>query len=216
LTLDFLRKLRNAANAYPDVVSKHSLDMTLGDLVWSELQMMLTHPSVRFYDSDRNPLAPAAVRTGNVVDPARFDSVTWVNAGGTAHAMVQADLGLWLLTLARGIPQQADWYLRLSERVFRSFGIPDAEGGVRNNRAGNRCFQNLYCYWFHSFPVGDEAYPMTVLNQHLHAVRDAMIRHTAVFDNAVRSARSAIDRLASFCRRPRMLWSFRSICSNIC
>jgi hypothetical protein len=177
LTLPFLRKLRNAAQAHPEYVSRHSLGMSLEDLVWSQLQMFLTHESVRFYDTDLSLLDPGAVRTRNSVDPTRFHSVTWVNEGGTAHAMVQADLGLWLLTMARGVPEQGDWYLRLSERVFRSYAIPDEQGGVRNNRQGNRCFDNLYCYWFHSFPVGDESYPKTVLNQHLHAVRDALIAH---------------------------------------
>ena len=182
LTLGLLRKLRNAATAHPTLESYHSLGMSFEDLLWNQLQMLLNDPSARFYDESLAPLGLAEVRTRNTVDSNRFYSVTWVNEGGSAHAMIQADMGLWLLTLAHdftvyGHPERADAYLRLSERVFRPYGIPHEDGGVRNNRKGNRCYDDRYCYWFHSFPVGTESYPMTVLNQHLHAVRNALIAH---------------------------------------
>jgi hypothetical protein len=182
LTLPLLRKLRNAAAQHPTLETRHSLGMSLEDLVYSQIQMFLNDPSARFYNEYRRPLDLSKVRSRNTVDPALFDSVTWVNEGGSPHAMVQADMALWLVSMAKswavfGHPERVDEHLRLSERVFRSFGIPHDAGGVRNNRPGNRCYMDLYCYWFHSFPVGSEPYPMTVLNQHLHAVRDALVAH---------------------------------------
>ncbi len=55
---------------------------------------------------------------------------------------------------------------------------------MRNNKTSYRCYGNQYCYWFHSFAVGDEipAEPESVLNQNLHAIRDALVAHATLSD----------------------------------
>lgn len=192
MTLEYLRKLRNVAvKCRSEVLPRdsqgvsNSFDLTLESLLWSQVEMYLRHPQARYYDATFTPLPVSSVLSGNTVDPTRFSVVTWVNEGNTAHAMTQADFGLWLLTVAQ---EQAYWgqvssmshYLRLSERVFMAYSLRDEGGGVRNNRNAYRCYDNQYCYWFHSFPAGSYTWPSTVLNQDLHAIRDAMVAHAAL------------------------------------
>ncbi|KKL09075.1 hypothetical protein LCGC14_2569500, partial [marine sediment metagenome] len=177
LTLNkYLKHLRNAVVASPTTVSDFSLGMSLEDLLWNQLQMFFvaTFPGTnkqqaRFYAADLSELKIDDVKSHNVVDLTKFYAVTWVNEGGRAHAMTQADLGLWLITLAQAWadvdqPSRVDYYLRLSERVFRPYGIRAVDGGVRNNKQRNRCFDNKYCYWFHSQEAQTDGSLMTILN----------------------------------------------------
>ena len=185
-TLQYLKNLRNTALAYPTTsLARNGFGHTLEDMLWDQVEMFLLHPSVRYWDAHQAPLPLSAVMTGNVVDSTKFFSVTWVDEWGMAHAMDQVDLGSWLQTVAEGWAKAGRGskiyhYLRLSERVLRPLGIRTAEGGVRNNKTGHRCYDNRYCYWFHCCPACGESYPMTVLNQHLHAVRDAMLVHASL------------------------------------
>lgn len=190
MTLTYLRKLRNLAASLPDAVPQASVSwgLTAEQMLWHQVQMML-RSQAQFYatsagtsDGTVAPLSPGDVSTSNTVDPTRFYAVAWVNTAGTAHAMAQADMALWFQSVAyslaaAGDPAGVRYYLQLSERAFRPYGMRDADGGVRNNKRGYKCFDGRYCYWFHSFAVGEYAYPSSVLNQNLHAIRDAMEAH---------------------------------------
>jgi len=190
LTLnDYLRHLRNAAVAAPTQSTGYTLDMSFEDLLWHQVQMFFVAPfpgtnvpQARFYDEDFNELSLAAVKTRNIVRASNFHAVTWVNEGDRPSAMTQADMGLWFITLAMnwvhvGLPDRADEYLRYSERVFRPYGVRANDGGVRNNKPNNRCFGNLFCYWFHSQEVQTDDSLETILNKNLHAIRDALIAY---------------------------------------
>jgi hypothetical protein len=184
----YLKALRNAVTLYPDRQLSYTNGggRTLDAMVYDQLEMMLRDSQARFYDQNLNPLPLASVLTGRSVDPNKFYSVTWVSDGGYANAMGQADFGLWLISMARGWAllgksERVPYYLALSEKAFRPFGIPQSSGGVRNDKMGHRCHQGLFCYWFHSGQwdpnPSEERKLKTVLNQHLHAVRDALIAH---------------------------------------
>lgn len=204
MTLEYLKELRKAANDDPDGVPAWylSLGMTTQEMLWHQVQMML-YSQTQFYatsagtrDGDVDPLTAGQVSTpSHTVDPTRFYAVAWVNGAGTAHAMAQADMGLWFQSVAKnylaaGDLAQATYYLQLSERTFRTYGMRDNDGGVRNNKRSYKCFEGLYCYWFHSFAVGEHAYPSSVLNQNLHAIRDAMEAHN---DLRTWSSRPGVD-----------------------
>jgi hypothetical protein len=198
MTLNFMRELRKIAVRCPERtlfyrwsaaegIHRNSFGVTLGDLLWHQTEIYLRDARTRFYDAARNSLPLSSVLTGNNVDPTKFDMVAFVNEGETAHAMTQADLGQWLLGVGAGLAENGHTssihhYLRLSERVFRAYGIPDSQGGVRNNRMNHRCYNNFFCYWFHSQEVETYNYPSTVLNQNLHAIRDAMAAHHVLAD----------------------------------
>jgi hypothetical protein len=112
--------------------------------------------------------------------------LAFVNDSGAPQAMPQGDLGGWLLTIGHGLAANGktnfEYYLRLSERVFTSFAFRYADGGVRNNKRSYKCYGDQYCYWFHSFAVGAEPEPESVLNQNLHAIRDALEAHATLAD----------------------------------
>lgn len=187
LTLKYLRKLRNTAVAHPGAtVERFFPGIELEDVLYQQLQAMLRHPSTRYYDEDLNRLSLSdVIGSSHTVDPTLFYMVTWVGDGEIAHAMPQADLGTWLISVAKswaiaGYPGRADYHLALSERVFRPLGVRAAERGVRNNKRSHRCHDNHYCYWFHSRPASTSGEPSTVLNQHLHAVRDALVSHQEI------------------------------------
>lgn len=192
-SLSYLRKLRNAATACPNQLitvplhSEKSLHITLGDLLWHQTEMLLRSGQTRFYSKKRQALSlKQVIKKGkNTIDPTTFHYVTWVTEGGKAHAMTQADIGRWFLTVASswaetGYPKNIPYYLYLARAAFRSFEIPDTEGGVRNNKRNHKCFNNMYCYWFHSRSISSADFPETVLNQHLHAVRDALSAYLAL------------------------------------
>jgi hypothetical protein len=178
-THGYLKLLRNAAFERPTYRSAATFGLPLSDLLYQQVQMLLRLPAARYQDASLALLPASAVASGShTIDPARFHIVTW-RRNGTAHAMGQADLGAWLISVARGYAQlddrrNASYYLSLSERVFRSFAVRQAQGGVRNNLTGHRCYDGQFCYWFHSCPACANASETTVLNQHLHAVRDAL------------------------------------------
>jgi hypothetical protein len=79
-----------------------------------------------------------------------------------------------------GDQTKAGYYLSLAEKVYRALSVRQAQGGVRNNLTGYRCYDGQYCYWFQSCPVCTAPSDTTVLNQHLHAVRDALESHDAL------------------------------------
>jgi len=188
--LDYLKALLAAFRTEPSAVLPNQLSfgLTLENMLYEQVQMLLRSSYARFDNSKGPPgVLPDGGRT---VDPATFKLLTWITEGRQAQAMQQVDVGLWLLHVARkwadrGHPTWPRYYLQLSERVFNALGVRAAEGGVRNDKTGHRCYSNtvsnpryvLYCYWFHSFVVGEETTPATVLNQHLHAVRDAFQAH---------------------------------------
>lgn len=182
LSLGYLRLLRNAALDQPTYQSDATFGLPLSDLLYEQVQMLLWLPSVRYQDASLAPLPTSAVTSGlHTIDPTRFHMVTW-RRNGMAHAMGQADLGRWLMSVASWYAQlddqaNAGYYLSLGERVYRAFAVRQAEGGVRNDRRGHRCYDGQYCYWFHSCPVCTMPSETTVLNQHLHAVRDALESH---------------------------------------
>lgn len=178
-THNYLKLLRNAAFDQPTYQSDATFGLSLSDLLYQQVQMLLRLPAVRYQDASLATLPVSAVTSGlHTIDPTRFHMVTW-RRNGNAHAMGQADLGAWLISVARGYAQLEDqgnagYYLSLSERVFRSFAVRQAQGGVRNNLTGHRCYDGQFCYWFHSCPACASDSETTVLNQHLHAVRDAL------------------------------------------
>jgi hypothetical protein len=182
----FLKDLRDAATACPSEIIQTSSfgEITLGDLLWEEGEMVLRHPQVRYYNAALAPLSLAQVKTPgkNTIDPTKFYSVTWVNEGERAHAMTQGDMGSWFLTTATNFawydrPANVPYYLYLARAAFRPFAIRSNLGGVRNNKGRYKCYNNMYCYWFHSQSIESVSYPSTILNQHLHAVRDALVAH---------------------------------------
>lgn len=199
-TLDYLQRLRNAAatelaNDSSQDGGVQDGDALVIDRLYQQVQMMLRNYAARYYgayDAQTGtwPEIPrSTIFQDRTVDPARFHSVTFVNGAPgsnlrTAHAMTQADFGRWLVSVAVvfatwGRPEESLYYLRLSQRVFASFGIPAQHGGVRNDRQGYRCLgaTGPYCYWFHSQPAEDYAFPSSPLNQNLHAIRDALEVH---------------------------------------
>jgi hypothetical protein len=177
----YLKKLRNAALSEPSYKSPTTFDLPLSDFLWHQVQMLLRHPSA-YYAKDREERELAEVVTrSRTVDPTKFDMVTWVR-GGAAHAMSQADMGSWLVSVAMWYaqvaqPGEAGYYLALAEKVYDALSVPQSDGGVRNEKRGHRCHDGHYCYWFHSCPECSSLSLTTVLNQHLHAVRDALRSH---------------------------------------
>ncbi len=148
--------------------------------------MLLRHPSARFVDACAlAPLSPAQVTTGShTIDPTRIYMITWLR-GGAAHAMGQTDLASWLVSVASWYAQleqarDAGYYLSLAEKAFRALAVRQTQGGVRNDKMGHRCYDGRYCYWFHSCPVCNTLADTVVLNQHLHAVRDALESHVTL------------------------------------
>jgi hypothetical protein len=139
----FLKDLRDAATACrSEIIQTSSFgEITLGDLLWEEGEMVLRHPQVRYYNAALAPLSLAQVKTPgkNTIDPTKFYSVTWVNEGERAHAMTQADMGSWFLTTATSFawydrPANVPYYLYLARAAFRPFAIRSNLGGVRNNK----------------------------------------------------------------------------------
>lgn len=188
MSMKYLRRLRDAAMESPTSVLCHSasLGFTLEDLLYHQVEAFLNDPSARYYNASLAPMQLSAVRSGNSVDPSLFYMVTFVNNPSlnsfSAEAMTQGDFGSWLLSVAKAWAAKkngtkVNYFLRLSERVFRAFGVRHAEGGVRSDKIGNTCNGNQYCYWFHSGPDNTSAKAETVLNQNLHAIRDALVAH---------------------------------------
>ncbi len=196
----YLKDLRDAACAYPSATiptanATFGGAVTLENLLWHQGEMTMRDESARFYNPPPpctplpnctpitvlTPLTLADVKypTSNNIDPSRFQYLTWVNEGGRAHAMTQADMGSWFLSVAHSWayndrPDKIDYYMLLARAAFRPYGVRSADGGVRNNKTGHLCYDNRYCYWFHSQSIETFSYPSTILNQHLHAVRDAL------------------------------------------
>lgn len=185
LTHEFLRHLRNAALSEPAYQSSATFGLPLSSLLYEQVQMLLRQPTVQYNDSALNVLPLSAVTgSSHTIDPSRFYMVTW-RRNGIAHAMGQTDLGSWLVSVASWYAQledqtKASYYLRLSEKVYRPLTIRQAEGGARNDLKGYRCYDGQFCYWFHSCPVCTKLEQTTVLNQHLHAVRDVLESHSAL------------------------------------
>jgi len=189
MSREYLKRLRSAAVASPSYVLRNNLSFgwPLSTLLYQQVQMYLHDPSARYYDSEGRLLPRSAVVSGNhTVDPALFFMVAFGNEAGAAQAMAQADFASWLLSVGSefaavsGRTNHVGYYLRLSERVFTSFAFRHDNGGVRNNKRSYRCFGTQYCYWFHSFVAGKTAAPQSVLNQNLHAIRDALDAHATL------------------------------------
>lgn len=146
--------------------------------------MILLHPSMAFhkpFNGSRWPtIALREIISGRTVDTTKFSGVVWTNAAGTSHAMTQADMMRWLVSVAemfasRGYGSTGEYYLQLTERFFASFAIPHRFGGVRNNKTQFRCHGNKYCYWFHSQEVHDYPMASSVLNKDVYAIRDLAV-----------------------------------------
>lgn len=184
-THDYLKLLRNAALSEPTYRSSATFGLPLSSLLYENVQMLLRQPSVRFQNSSLASLSLSAVTgSAHTIDPSLFYVVTW-RRGGMAAAMSQTDMAAWLISVASWYAQLGDqtkagYYLSLSEKVYRALSVRQAQGGVRNNLTGYRCYDGKYCYWFHSCPVCTTTIDTTVLNQHLHAVRDALESHDAL------------------------------------
>ncbi|HJL19079.1 MAG TPA: hypothetical protein RMH99_25675 [Sandaracinaceae bacterium LLY-WYZ-13_1] len=118
----------------------------------------------------------------------RQGALVWENEDGLAQAMEQAEYAhLWAsvaVTLLRhGEPEAARRHvhtaLRFAAALDRSVGLHS--GGVRSETTScGDVAPARTCAWFHSRGLGirtegDE--PRTVLNQHLHAVRDMLNLH---------------------------------------
>lgn len=182
----YLKLLRDAVISSPGSVLRKDLSFgsTLEMFLYYQVQAYLLDDTARYYDSVRALLSAPPVTGNHTVDPNRFFMLAFVNDSGAPQAMPQGDLGGWLLTLGDGLAASGkknfEYYLRLSERVFTSFAFRYVEGGVRNNKRSYRCYGDQYCYWFHSFAVGTEVEPESVLNQNLHAIRDALVAHATL------------------------------------
>lgn len=188
MTNGYLRLLREAAFAEPTAsTGSWTWGLNNRDMLWHQTQAMLQSPYARHYDGLTRKTLAEIRDASRTVDPTRFTAVAWVNSAGVASAMAQADMATWFQSIGvawgeRGDAANATYYLRLSERAFRTFAMRLADGGVRNNKTGYKCHidtsgwppKSFYCYWFHSFAAGETDEVQSVLNQNLHAIRDAM------------------------------------------
>jgi hypothetical protein len=184
----YLKPRRNAVLSSPQYVLRDNLSFgwPLETFLYQQVQAYLLDERARYYDSAGTRLSNPPVFGSHTVDPSQFFMLAFVNDSGAPQAMPQGDLGAWLLTLGHGLAANGrpnfEYYLRLSERVFTSFAFRYADGGVRNNKRSYKCYGDQYCYWFHSFAVGTEPEPESVLNQNLHAIRDALVAHATLAD----------------------------------
>ena len=187
---EFLKALSKVATANP--AAKFSkgwpLVSSMEEMLYHQIQMMLRHPDVLYYDDTLALMAPGTYETSNhTIDPTKFRMVTWVNESGIAHAMTQADLGLTFLKVAidwalNGRGDRIEYYLRMSRRAYESYSVRVDDGGVRNNKRSYTCHKGAYCYWFHGRDIEDFAEPSSVLNKHLYAVRNALWAHQILSD----------------------------------
>ena len=180
---EYLKALRKLATANPAARAPKPFRLTMEEMLYHQFQMMLRHPDVLYYDDTLALMAPGTYETSNhTIDPTKFRMVAWVNEGGIAHAMTQADLGLSFLKVAvdwarQGRGDQIEYYLRMSRRAYESYSVRVDDGGVRNNKRSYKCHNGAYCYWFHGRDIETYAEPSSVLNKHLYAVRNALQAH---------------------------------------
>lgn len=95
----------------------------------------------------------------------------------SAHAMTQADAMLWFAQIGNLLNiygLDGSYYLMFAERLFAAYAVPYRFGGVRNDKMGFRCWDNRYCYFYHSREQNSYDFAASVLNKNLHAIRDAM------------------------------------------
>lgn len=191
MTTHYLKLLRDAVIEAPGYVLRDNLwfGLTLEELLYHQIQVFLLDKSAQYYSEAMEPRSHTAVQSASygshTVDPTRFWMVAFGNDAGAAQAMGQGDFALWLLSVAQswarvGHADKIDYYLRLSQAVFHSFLVRHDEGGVRNNKRGYRCHPDgtQYCYWFHSGYLSNQiAWPQSVLNKHVNAVRNVLWAH---------------------------------------
>lgn len=219
MTHDYLKKLRNAALSEPTHRTVATFGLPLSRLLYEQVQMLLRLPSVLYRDSSLRPLPLSAVtNAAHTVVPSSFYMVTW-RRGGMAHAMSQTDIGAWLISVASwyaklGDQARAGYYLSLSEKVYRALSVRQAQGGVRHDLTSYRCYDGQYCYWFHSCLECTSASQTTVLNQHLHAVRDALEAHDALSkwrDGEIRVLRTGEPAVLPPVLSPRFIIELRDL-----
>jgi len=174
-TLEYMRKLRNAYNA-----AAQQCDAATS--CCAERQQLRRHldDMIEFHLTD----AQDAVG-GNGAPWA------WENVYGVTQGMEQAEWAAFLASAAQtfevsGESERATRTLRQALDTARALLVPvgPLTGGVRQ-RLENECgpsHENARpCYWFHSRGRGVDTVTRgerTVLNQHLHVVRDALVLHT--------------------------------------
>lgn len=114
----------------------------------------------------------------------RQGALVWENEKGFAHAMEQGEYAAFLLSAAETAHRLKDeslarTYATAAFRFMKALGLKAGvhTGGVRSTtECGSKKARVRPCYWFHSRGVGiiGDARPYTVLNQNLHAIRDAL------------------------------------------
>lgn len=189
MSLGYLRELRNRLSEEllhgQAFKNERTFGMTLKDLVYSQVQMTLRHPRMRFYKGDGTvPISLDDVVTERTVDPGKFTALTFTNGSaafpdqsGTAHAMTQADMMRWFASVAETLASRGHdgtYYLQLAERAFEPFAIADRFNGIRNDKPDFKCHGDAYCYWFHSQEITDYTFPASVLNKDVYAIRDLL------------------------------------------
>ena len=171
--LEYMKLLRNAYGSFPETYRTQLFNQ------------------IDFLVSERAPAADAeALRA---VD--RNGALVWENNQGVAQGMEQAEYAAYFGTVAAIYRAQGDVELaRLTMtyalRFARSLDMQSGKhtGGVRSLDAycGAKRVRFRLGHWFHSRGRGIteiEPVPRTVLNQHLHVVRDTLSLYLSVDQN---------------------------------
>lgn len=114
----------------------------------------------------------------------RDQALVWENEDGLAQAMEQSEYAHFLMSVAAAFHRHhrlelARRYAQTALRVGAALDLPVGvqSGGVRSTSTDCGDGSGRLCFWFHSRGLGvstprTEAH--TVLNQHLHAIRDSL------------------------------------------
>lgn len=187
-TLEYMRKLRNAYNAAAQQCDASAT-------CCAEREQLLRHldDMIDFHLTDaRNAVGGSGAPWA------------WENVYGITQGMEQLEWASFLASAAQTFqtnqePDRATRALRQGLDAARALFLPvgPLTGGVRqatDDRCGPSTGATRPCYWFHSRGRGVDTVtrgPRTVLNQHLHVVRDALVLHTQLEDMAELAATAA-------------------------
>ncbi|MEK6555495.1 MAG: hypothetical protein AABZ31_09660 [Bdellovibrionota bacterium] len=133
----------------------------------------------------------------------RQGAQVWENIYGYAQCMEQMEYAAYYASLSSmmselGEIKMAQFYFNVSLKMSRSLQLEVGQktGGVRSQtfNCGSKTTRLRPCAWFHSRGLGvpGENKPYVVLNQNLHAIRDAFSTYTSLLELAVKFKMSAM------------------------